>query len=71
MAKGARCLPSRQLGIPLVEEANEKLLELESIGETNDPKLLDQKAILSNNLAVFYQSIDDHEQAIVFLQQAI
>lgn len=52
-------------------EANETLKELKKIGETNDPKLLDRKAILSNSLAIFYQSIDDNEQAVVFLEQAI
>ena len=52
-------------------EANETLRNLEAIGTTNDPKLLDKKAILSNKLAVFYQSIGNNEQAIVFLEQAI
>ncbi|XOV69095.1 MAG: CHAT domain-containing protein [Fluviicola sp.] len=53
------------------EEANIKLQELEEIGETDNPKLLDKKAIISNDLALFYQSINNNEQSIVFLQQAI
>ena len=53
------------------DEAEDVLQELNEIGETNNPKLLDRKAILSNDLALFYQSIGDDEQSIVFLKQAI
>ncbi len=53
------------------DEADAAIEEIESIGETEDPKLLDRKAILSNSLALFYQSIDDNKQAVLFIQKAI
>ena len=53
------------------KEAEKGYKELLTIGETDDPKLLDKKAIICNDLALFYQSIDDNEQSIIFLEQTI
>lgn len=53
------------------DEAAKAIQELDNIGKTNDPLLLDRKAITSNSLALFYQSIDDNEQAIIFMKRAI
>lgn len=53
------------------DRAEQVLQEIDTIGETNNPKLLDRKAILANDLALFYQSIGDKNQAIVFSKQAI
>lgn len=52
-------------------EADSALQQIDEIGVTDDPKLLDKKAILCNNLALFYQSIDDNQQAVLFLRKAL
>jgi CHAT domain-containing protein len=53
------------------DQAQSAFEKLQEIGPTNEPKLLDRKAIIANDLAVFYQSVDDIDQSIVFLLKAI
>ena len=53
------------------EDLNQLLIELDEIGETNVPKELDRKSILSNKVAIYFQSLESFDQAKLYLLKAI
>ena len=40
--------------------------QLDEIGDTSDPDLLDKKAILANDVALYYQFADNYESARLY-----
>lgn len=54
-----------------VKTIDELLVELDEIGDTQDPSELDRKSIIANKIAIYFQTIEEMDEARLYLLKAI
>ena len=53
------------------KSVDELLIELDEIGDTSDPTELDRKSIIANKIAIYFQTIEEMDEARLYLLKAI